>query len=111
MSEPNKKSVNMKIVVTVIVCLFVGFLAFAIPNFIKARSVTNSNGCINNLRQIEGAKEQWALEARAKPGDVALTSEIAAYIKGGLPACPQGGAYTIGRVGEHPKCSFPGHSL
>jgi hypothetical protein len=111
MSEPKKKSASVKITVTVAACLFVGFLAVAIPNFIRARTVPASNACINNLRQIDGAKEQWVLETHAKLGDIAPTSEVASFIKGRLPICPQGGTYTIGRGGENPKCSVPGHSL
>ena len=37
-------------------------LAIAIPNFVKARDVSMQNACINNLRQIDAAKQQWALE-------------------------------------------------
>jgi hypothetical protein len=69
------------------------------------------SSCINHLRQIDGAKEQWALENHKKPKDIVTTNDIAAYIKGGMPKCPQGGIYIIGRVGTTPHCTFPGHTL
>src|ERR1017187_5708146 len=45
-------------------------LAIAIPNFVKARATSQKNACINNLRQIDSAKNEWALESGKKPGDV-----------------------------------------
>jgi hypothetical protein len=78
---------------------------------VKARSTAQGNGCINNLRQIDGAKEQWALENKKKTGDTVTEADVAQYIRNGFPVCPQGGHYTIGSVGENPRCSIPGHSL
>jgi len=69
------------------------------------------NACINNLRQIDGAKEQWALETHHNTGGAVTFSNIVHYIKNGMPVCPKGGTYTIGRIGENPTCSVPGHSL
>src|SRR2546422_6836020 len=46
-----------------IVVEIIGLLAsIAIPNFIKARTTSQKNACINNLRQVDGAIQQWALE-------------------------------------------------
>lgn len=70
------------------------------------------NNCINNLRQIDGAKQQWALE-HSKPANT-LVSEvnITAYLPGNtLPVCPAGGTYTLNPVGVAPTCSVPGHQL
>ena len=89
--------------------------AIAIPNFVKARAVSQENACINNLRQIDAAKQQWALENNKKPADIPSQSDLLPYlsrgVKGSWPVCPQGGQYTIGSVGEEPACSIPGHRL
>jgi hypothetical protein len=73
------------------------------------------NVCINNLRQIDAAKQQWALENRKTSSDVVTEDNIKRYIKldanGNLPKCPDGGKYTIGKVGEKPTCSISGHEL
>lgn len=70
------------------------------------------NECINNLRQIDGAKNEWALENGKPKGTPVTAADIAPYIRGGvLPKCPAGGTYTIGKVGEPPTCSVPGHAL
>jgi hypothetical protein len=72
----------------------------------------NRNICINNLRQIDAAKQQWALENNKKPTAIPTAQDLAAYFKdGSLPACPSGGTYTLNAVGELPACSVPGHVL
>jgi hypothetical protein len=88
--------------------------AIAIPNFVKARATSQQNACINNLRQMDAAKNQWALENNKKTGDICTEENLKPYIRlvgGQLPKCPQGGIYTIGPVGEPPTCSIPGHKL
>lgn len=69
------------------------------------------SACINNLRQIEGAKEQWALERGHEKGADPVPREIDDYLVGGPPQCCSGGSYTYGKVGEAPACSLPGHAL
>ncbi len=84
--------------------------AIAVPNFVKARATSQQNACINNLRQIEGAKQQWALENHKATGDTPSKEDLAPYLPK-WPTCPAGGAYTIGPVGEHPTCTIPNHQL
>ncbi len=85
-------------------------LAIAVPNFVKAREVSMKNACINNLRQIDGAKSQWALENKKQEGDPVVESEVKALLTHPL-VCPAGGTYTYGPVGTPPRCSVPGHQL
>jgi TolA-binding protein len=68
--------------------------------------------CINNLRLIDGAKEQWALEKQKPRGALLTVADLAPYLKTNtLPTCPAGGVYTINPVGYAPICNFPGHAL
>jgi hypothetical protein len=70
------------------------------------------NVCINNLRQIDAAKNQWALAGGKKPGDVPTAQDLKPYLKNGvLPVCPSAGIYTIGAVSNVPTCSISGHLL
>jgi len=86
--------------------------AIAIPNFVKARTTSQENACINNLRQIDAAKQQWALVNNKTDVDVPTALELQPFLKGGaLPVCPGGGTYTINAVGLPPTCSVPGHVL
>ena len=88
-------------------------LAIAIPNFVKARETAQMNACINNLRMIDAAKQQWALENGKMPGDVPTAQDLKPYLgkNGVFPTCPAGGTYTIGAVSNAPTCSIPGHKL
>ncbi|MGD0744940.1 MAG: hypothetical protein ABSA45_07280 [Verrucomicrobiota bacterium] len=84
--------------------------AVAIPNFVKARSVSQQNACINNLRQIDAAKNEWALEKGKTAPDIPTREDLLPYVRR-WPVCPAGGTYAIGRVDEKPTCSIPGHQL
>jgi competence protein ComGC len=87
-------------------------MAIAIPNFVKARETAQMNACINNLRQIDAAKQEWALENKKKGTDTPTQADVAHFLKNGqFPVCPKGGTYTIGPVDEPPTCSIPGHQL
>jgi hypothetical protein len=68
--------------------------------------------CINNLRLIDGAKQQWALEKQKPAGALLIAADLTPYLKTNvLPTCPAGGVYTINPVGYAPICSIPGHAL
>lgn len=84
--------------------------AIAIPNFVKARETAQRNACINNLRMIDGAKQEWALEKGKQATDVPTWDDLKPYLRE-IPRCPAGGTYTINAVGTPPQCSVPGHVL
>ena len=92
-------------------------LAVGIQSFLIARSEKASAPCINLLRQIVAAKDQWALEKGKKTNDVPSWDDIRPYFPSvwtnTIPVCPDGGTYTIGRIGEFPTCSIGrrGHTL
>lgn len=80
--------------------------------FQQSQANAQLNACFNNMRIIEGAKDQWALENKKGTGDAASAQDLQPYLKNNvLPACPQGGVYTINAVGALPTCSIPGHVL
>lgn len=98
-----------------IVVLIIGILlAIAVPNFIKARDSSRAKTCVANLKQIESAKEQWAMENKKGASDTPTSTDLAgstAYMKK-YPSCPVSGTYTIGNVGTDPTCSIGGtHTL
>jgi len=85
--------VEIMIVVTVIGLL----AAIAIPNFIVARSRSQNNACINNLRQIDGAIQQWALELNQGSAATVASTTLAPFLgrgsAGSFPTCPAKGIY------------------
>ena len=81
-------------------------LAIAIPNFVRARNTAQQNACINNLRQIDGTKQVWAVEKKRSDTDTPLPNELVVYMKGRqFPICPAGGVYSINPVNSDPTCS------
>lgn len=98
-----------------IVLLIIGvLLAMSLPNFTRSRESTQTNICLNNLRQISAAKNQWAVEANHDTTEVPALSDLTAYFKGGTAKvfCPQdfsksfGASYEIQSVGTEPICKI-----
>jgi len=79
------------------------------------RAINSGNACINNLRLIDSAKQQWALEFRKQATDTPTMDDLKPYLgrgaNGEMPTCPNAGAYTVGAVNEKPTCSVAGHVL
>ena len=94
-----------------IVVAIIGLLAaIAIPNFVRARTQSQMNACINNLRQIDGAIQQWALETKKDTAATVSYTEISPYLKNSV-TCPSGGttfgdSYTVVDVGTAPFCKM-----
>ena len=97
-----------------LVVAIIGMLAaLAIPAIIRARTRAARIACIDNLRQIESAKSQWAIERKAGmnalPTDADLFG-LGLYLKR-KPECAAGGIYTLEVVSVPPTCNQPGHVL
>ena len=95
-----------------IVVAIIGLLAaIAIPNFVRARTTSQMNACINNLRQIDGAKQQWALETKQQSTALPVVTDITPYLKSAV-LCPAGGStatsiatsYNINNLDTKPTC-------
>ncbi len=99
------------VILAVVVALAVGLV---VANWPRSHSTTAKGICIVRLKQIDGAKQQWALEMKQLPTAIPTPSDLKRYLKSQImPACPDGGTYTINAVSSDPTCSKGGqhHSL
>ena len=99
-----------------IVVLIIGILlAIAIPNFMRARATSRTKACVSNMRQIDSAKQQWAMDTNAVGTDTPAAGEVLTYLSGGaMPTCPEGAtAYVLDTVDTKQVCpnvgTFPLH--
>lgn len=102
----NRRRKGFTLVEIMIVVLIIGILlAIAVPNFMKARDSSRAKTCVANLRQIEAAKEQAAMELHMVGTDTPTQAQLSPdYVKA-WPVEPQGGTYTIGAINTNPTCS------
>ena len=92
-----------------IVVLIIGILlAIAVPNFVKARESSRQKACVSNLKQLQSACEQYAMDnklsgtATIAIGDITGSSKYITV----APTCPAGGAYTVSSADVDPTCGY-----
>jgi prepilin-type N-terminal cleavage/methylation domain-containing protein len=123
---PSPKAAFTLVEIMIVVAIIGILAAVAIPNFVRAHTTAQTNSCINNLRQIDGAKQQWALERNVGPTATPQASDVQPYIgrgsSGALPTCPADPSqsfttsYTINPMQTAPACLIqptgsPAHAL
>ena len=118
MRKFNLRTSAFTLVEIMIVVAIIGLLAaIAIPNFVRVRSQAQSNACINNLRLIDAAKQQWALDFKQVASAQPALADIGDYLVRGnasrMPLCPASGvdtnfatSYTINQVTNPPVCNL-----
>jgi prepilin-type N-terminal cleavage/methylation domain-containing protein len=94
-----------------IVVAIIGLLAtIAVPNWVRARTQSQRQACINNLRQVDGAVQQWALENKQAANAPVGVADVVPYLRDTV-VCPAGGVtatfsstYSIDYVTNKPTC-------
>ena len=108
----HKRTDGYTLIEILIVVMIIGILlAIAVPSFMNARERSRANACRANLRQIQAAKEQWAMANNQGPDAEPTQAQLTNGFLQSWPVCPSGGTYTIGNMSTNPTCNITGHSL
>jgi len=109
------RSGGFTLIEIMIVVAIIGLLAtMAIPNFMHANEKAKQTTCINNLRQIDGAKQAWSVENRVALTTTPVIANIQPYLgrgtAGTAPTCPSDGSksfatsYSLNDLQTAPAC-------
>jgi competence protein ComGC len=118
MSRKNKRLGGFTITEILILIVIVALLAavFLRPQYVHNGAPSDANTCINNLRMIDGAKGQWAMDHHKQNSDTPTGSDLQPYMGRGpvgeLPVCPNdrkqtfATSYSPNNVGTKPVCKI-----
>ena len=99
--------------ILIVVAILGILISMAFPNYVKSRTNAQKQVCIENLAQIESAKQIWGVENGKTNGDAPADADLFGtdrYMKM-KPRCPGGGTYDLTAVGANATCTVSGHRL
>ena len=98
--------IQMLVVVAIIGVL----VTVAIPSLVKSRESTQTKACIENIRNIWFAQQQWAQAHETQVTKDLVAADLLPYLgDSALPKCPSGGTYVITKADTMPYCDVPAH--
>lgn len=65
----------------IVVAIITMLAAISTPNVLRARKRAHATKVLDDLRTLDGALDQWAVERNKKAGDVAEFSDLQPYLK------------------------------
>ena len=112
MRNRGKTSRGFTLVEIMIVVLIIAIItAISVPQFVNDRTLSQASTCMANLKQIETAKETWALQTSQPVTATPLQTDLVPAFMKSFPSCPSSGTYTIGTLSVRPTCTIAGHVI
>ena len=94
LNKLNKRRGGFTLVEIMIVVAIIALLAaIAVPGFLRARKRSQASKVLNDLRLIDSAVDQYAIENNKKAGDTVTVAQWTQYMKGGT---------SLYNTGQHP---------
>jgi type II secretory pathway pseudopilin PulG len=99
----------------IVVCIIGLLSTLAVPGMLRARVKGQESTCLDNLRLLDWAKQQWALENKSAPTSTPTPAELMPYLgrgAGKLPICPADpshtftSSYTMNDCSTAPACQI-----
>ena len=119
LNELNKKRGGFTLVEIMIVVAIIALLAaIAVPGFLRARKRSQATRILNDLRMIDSAVDQYAIETNRITGNAVATADWTSYLKSGTVLYNTGndllgdayGAQTVDTLPAVPLTSYNGLS-
>ena len=84
LTKLNRKHAGFTLVEIMIVVAIIALLAaIAVPGFLRARKRSQASKILNDLRMIDAAVDQYAIETNKKSNDTVAVSDWTNYVKKG----------------------------
>ena len=105
----NKRGGFTLVEIMIVVAIIALLAAIAVPNFLRSRKRSQATQVLEDLRQIDAAVDQYAIEFNKKAGITPIWDDIQKYLKTGTRLYTSGGkdilggSFNVGGVNSAPK--------
>ena len=108
LNKLNKRRGGFTLVEIMIVVAIIALLAaIAVPGFLRARKRSQASKVLNDLRLIDSAVDQYAIENNKKAGNTVTVAAWTQYMKGGTVLYNTGSHPVYGTYGDQVVDTLP----
>jgi len=114
MNTPSRRKGFTLVEIMIVVAIIALLAAIALPGFLRARKRSQASRILNDLRLIDSAIDQYAIENNKKSNDPVGTADWTSYVKKGSPLYNTGksifgtsyGSQTVDQLPQVPSSDY-----